>query len=690
MAGFTDTLRGDGLVRAQRALAGLQGDPLRLDRARQRFSHSPPPYTSNPSGTTTRSASPIPPSEERRRQRRDQLGWERMASEPYHQFEHQINDEKKRIMEADLDRTRRIPVGSDAYTIAYENVKKRWVEQGIWNSKWNQFASGRWKHEEPLEIESESETDSEAGPSPPLFSFIPKPQPKPRRPKSDDEKRRIAERRVVREREREASRPYHQFVYQISTERERIQEESRSREGADTVDINTRAYENVKNTWTKRGIWNKRWGILPGMSWKHEEPLEDEGADGPIPVSETATRNAQPPVSNGAGQAPFPPLFGPLPQVEPDHLQGPRDEEPLRFLPDPNSFFHSRNAQPPADHEAGKAPFARDPPLFGPHLPLFGPRPPVEPNQPHGSRGPKPLLQRSIGKYGGFYDGDLREEMIANGDVPADFFTKRIRPSIGDDRPSEDGPNFADADADEEPLEETADGPAPVPANPLVNGSHEAGEAPAIRIFGSPPAESNHRQASGALNSSQQGPPTDIDSAGLENGDAERSSSTSNSPPPSSGKRLLRPTTGQALLPSKRKASHKDGQPANASLGPVHSSKVSKAAGKRKGPQRRLNISQKVSSDGLPLSSGVDAAEPQPSPPPDRVTPRRSKRIQPPVSSAAKDPAKTASTVPSKRAVRLKPERKVASNLTTRSSAKPQGVSKRQPAKTTRGKARKK
>jgi hypothetical protein len=79
----------------------------------------------------------------------------------------------------------------------------------------------------------------------------------------------------------------------------------------------------------------------------------------------------------------------------------------------------------------------------------------------------------------------------------------------------------------EEPLEEeAADGPAPVP---LVNGSHKAGEAPTIRIFGSPsPVQSNLR-----------------------------------------------------------KACHKDGQPASASLGPVHSSKVSKPAVKKKpGPQR--------------------------------------------------------------------------------------------------------
>jgi len=232
----------------------------------------------------------------------------------------------------------------------------------------------------------------------------------------------------------------------------------------------------------------------------------------------------------------------------------------------------------------------------------------------------------------------------------------------------------------EEPFEEeAADDPALVLANPLVNGSHEAGEAPAIRIFGSPsPVESNHRQASGALNSSQQGPSADINSAGLENGNAKRSPLAPNSPRLRTGKRALR-----ASRLSKRNPSHKDGQPASASLGPVYSSKVSKAAVKKKpGPQRRLNISQKVSSNGLLLSSGVDAAEPQPLPPPDRVTLRRSKRIQPPVSSIAKDPAKTASTDPSKRVVRSKPEWTVASNLTTGSSAKPQGVSKRQPAKT--------
>ncbi|PVH70380.1 hypothetical protein DL98DRAFT_619623 [Cadophora sp. DSE1049] len=428
MAGFVD-VRGSGLARAQRALAGLEEYPERLDRERRRFSDSPPPYKSDI--------------------RRMQLGRERDASRPRQQFSAQVEEERRRIWNTDPSTSgRELTIASlDTFKeVARENVKKRW-------------------HEDSLELESESETDTEAEASRPRFSF--KPQRKPRRPKSDDERRRIAERRVVREREREASPPYHQFVYQISKERKRIQEESTNGEGADAADINTRAYENVKNRWTKPGIWNKRW----------------------------------------------------------------------------------------------------------------------------------------------------------------------------------DGPNLADAD--EEPLEETADGPAPVRANSLVNGSHGAREAPTRLIFGSPsPVESNHRQASGVMNKSQQGPSAAIDSA-------SRS--------------------------SKRRPSQKEGQPSSASLGPVHSSKVSKPAVKKKpGSQRRLNISQKVSSDGLPLSSGVDAAEPQPSP--DRVTPCRSKRIQPPVPSVAKGPAKTASTAPSKRAVRSKPEQKVASSLTARSSAKPQGISKKQPA----------
>ncbi|CAG8978556.1 hypothetical protein HYALB_00012430 [Hymenoscyphus albidus] len=291
MAGFADTLRGNGLARAHRALAELEADPHQLNRERQRFSHSPPAYTSNLSGGTTRSASPISPSEESRKQRRMQLAGEREASIPYNQFEQQVEVERKRIWDADLNGSHRIPAGSDPYMIATEMIKKRWIEQGIWKDNWNTFAFGRWKHEKPLEMESEAELekDLETESSPLLFSSVPKPKSEPRQPKSDEEKRQTVERRAVREREREASRPYHQFVYQISQERERIQAESANDEGAHTTDINTRAYENLLNTWTKRGLWNKKWGVLPGMSWKHEQPFEEmlgeEMGDDPVPAN---------------------------------------------------------------------------------------------------------------------------------------------------------------------------------------------------------------------------------------------------------------------------------------------------------------------------------------------------------------------------------------------------------------------
>lgn len=138
------------------------------------------------------------------------------------------------------------------------------------------MASGLWEHEEPLEAESESETAPEAEPLLGIFSAYEKqPQSEPEPPKCDNKKLSLAERRVVRSLQREASRPYHQFVYQVSAERERIHKQSNPEEDPSPPDMGTTAYENVKNIWTRRGIWDKRWGLLPGMTWKHEEDLEE-------------------------------------------------------------------------------------------------------------------------------------------------------------------------------------------------------------------------------------------------------------------------------------------------------------------------------------------------------------------------------------------------------------------------------
>ena len=67
---------------------------------------------------------------------------------------------------------RPLATGGTHDKMAHENVKKRWMEQGIWNNKWKDiYEAGQWKHEEPLEVEPESETDLEAESSSRLLPF---------------------------------------------------------------------------------------------------------------------------------------------------------------------------------------------------------------------------------------------------------------------------------------------------------------------------------------------------------------------------------------------------------------------------------------------------------------------------------------------------------------------------------------
>ncbi|KAK6821256.1 hypothetical protein PG987_015656 [Apiospora arundinis] len=192
---------------------------------------------------------------------------------------------------------------------AREVVTKRWIEQGIWNDKWQPgLPDGRWKHQEPLDMESESDSeDDEEIQTRPPFSV----PAKPKAPKKEEEKlQRLAERQMRREGEREASRPFNRFVQQVSEERGRIRSNTRSAapDVLDPANINTTAYDNVRERWVKRGIWNQKWGTIPGMNWKHEQDLhrwllEELGPrpEAPPERTENETREA-------ARQ-----LFGPFP-----------------------------------------------------------------------------------------------------------------------------------------------------------------------------------------------------------------------------------------------------------------------------------------------------------------------------------------------------------------------------------------
>ncbi|KAI1113306.1 hypothetical protein F5Y14DRAFT_418400 [Nemania sp. NC0429] len=268
---MADTIKGDGLFQAHGALAALVDDPRQLDRARRRFNDSPPSYKSHQSGTPTRSPSPDTRTEEERR--RDEKEWqlrrEHGASLPQSQFEAQTDEETGQIIQDNEDGTRRVPVGTVYSALAIENVKKRWAEQGIWDDKWDTSDNWIWKHEEPRTPELPDEG---------LFSLASYKRVQAENMKKHREQGQGQEHtsRAARERERDASRPFYQFIFQVSKKRERIQERLTPAEAAASGfgDINTKAYEEVRNTWIKWGIWSTHWGILPGMSWKHEKPLE--------------------------------------------------------------------------------------------------------------------------------------------------------------------------------------------------------------------------------------------------------------------------------------------------------------------------------------------------------------------------------------------------------------------------------
>lgn len=199
----------------------------------------------------------------------------------------------------------------------------RWIQQGIWKDEWNaeHRPTGAWKHEDPLPPPPESDSDTESDDAPltaepgrtTTFRSIifageeiggPMPLKKPL-PRIKAYRDGPAE-----PLERAASRPIHQFMAQLSYQREQILKEldepppnqrfrkwryydkellQRCQAACDQwfsdrpadddparipFDINTMAYARLRVLWTKWDIWDTKWGVLPGMSWKHEYPFK--------------------------------------------------------------------------------------------------------------------------------------------------------------------------------------------------------------------------------------------------------------------------------------------------------------------------------------------------------------------------------------------------------------------------------
>ncbi|KAJ4286973.1 hypothetical protein N0V90_012853 [Kalmusia sp. IMI 367209] len=227
---------------------------------------------------------------------------------PHNQFQSQVNREHERIIyqveHGRKGRRQTLPFDekSDLIANAKNNVRAYWVEQGIWMDKWGPAypkaarimnhrgvwslkvigkgprVSGRWGHEtrpEPGEYKSEPEPapGPAINPNGSIFGIphprvdlaaLLRPHPAPKAPE-----------KPLPPRDFEASRPYHQFSYQVSKEREWVKDELLMTGSIDNADIDAIAYENTKRHWMEDGVWNANWGEMPGMTWLHED-MEDE------------------------------------------------------------------------------------------------------------------------------------------------------------------------------------------------------------------------------------------------------------------------------------------------------------------------------------------------------------------------------------------------------------------------------
>ncbi|KAL8646870.1 MAG: hypothetical protein Q9210_005882 [Variospora velana] len=299
---MTGVFTGHSLTQAEQTLQGLAEDPDQLDCARRRFSVSPSFTSSNgkgPDSTLTNSPGAEVSLHMGGVSQEYLHKTHRNASRPRPQFQAQQYAERNRLVEND---NQQVPIGTSYERYSYGVIKKRWQEQGIWSDQWDSETGSynfghKWMHEEPSPPGFGSEAIIDAEDENACNQFrVPRP---PKRRKKDE---LTIEQREVRQRKPENSRPIHQFLWQVAHERERITGEPTVREVAASadLDINTKAYENVKEWWVACHIWDTKWGILPGMTWKHERPLEWPPRDDPETAPEVVYPNL---VSGNGGEA---------------------------------------------------------------------------------------------------------------------------------------------------------------------------------------------------------------------------------------------------------------------------------------------------------------------------------------------------------------------------------------------------
>lgn len=240
----------------------------------------PPPYSPKSDSSEDESVPPTEPARQASpggpeyfKESREDI----CASLPYNQLAQQVRYEEARL-QADHEETplRYRSPEADFGKLARQLVEGHWRSQGIWNDKWTDGTLALWKHEGPPILFR----DNLCGPIPSsererrygafgIYRSV-SPPPRLRRPDAS-----TFDRWNRGGNEQEASRPLHQFNYQVAQERKHhLRKDNKEAFGYDWEEwcakINTIAYGAVKTSWIERGIWNKAWDVLPGLRWKHE------------------------------------------------------------------------------------------------------------------------------------------------------------------------------------------------------------------------------------------------------------------------------------------------------------------------------------------------------------------------------------------------------------------------------------
>ena len=230
------------------------------DLTKRRFSRSPPTVPSVPS-TTWEESEPSSPTEHLQNKESKELQKSTAAA----QWGIQMRDEVDRILAARDRNLLHEHIGSDWEDAAEANVKYRWIQQGIWDERWESEPSKTWKHErdDTLLPRTCSESTSDGL----ITGFGTKRERQGLEPEEDyAESLRCA----IDFQNRQSSRPCYQFLYQFCQERQWIKMGLSNGNQSQHANLDTTAYENLKSRWIRDGIWDDEWTSIPGTTWRHE------------------------------------------------------------------------------------------------------------------------------------------------------------------------------------------------------------------------------------------------------------------------------------------------------------------------------------------------------------------------------------------------------------------------------------